>query len=89
MTRSATAFAFGGAYRCHDRVDPDARSVLREVAARTAVVVANEIPGACAPGRRFYDLSPDPLCRRVLRVTLTWMTRLRPGAMKTSVYRAE
>src|SRR6266511_6042449 len=50
----------------HDRRDPDARSVVNEVLAVTAVVVANEIPGLRAPGRRFDDLSPDPLCRRML-----------------------
>ena len=44
----------------HDRRDPDARSALNEVLAVTAVVVANEIPGPYAPGRRFDDLAPDP-----------------------------
>src|SRR6266511_2165490 len=56
-----------GMHGCHDRRDPDARSTLNEVLAITAVVVANEIPGLCAPGRRFDDLSPDPLCGRMPR----------------------
>jgi hypothetical protein len=50
-----------------DRRDPDTRSALQEVGAVTAIVVANEIPGLCAPGRRFDDLSPDPLCHRMPR----------------------
>ena len=56
-----------GMYWRHDRRDPDARSALDEVLAVTAVVVANEIPGPCAPRRRFDDLSPDPSCGRVPR----------------------
>src|SRR6266571_8395912 len=56
-----------GLHWCHDRRDPDAHSALNEVLAVTAVVVANEIPGLCAPGRRCDDLSPDPLCRRMPR----------------------
>jgi len=51
----------------HDRRDPDARSAVNEVLAITAVVVANEIPGLCAPGCPFDNLSPDPLCRRMPR----------------------
>src|SRR5688572_10746847 len=53
----------GGTYRCHDRHDPDARSVLNEVGAVTAVVVANEISGLCTPRRPSHNLSPDPLRR--------------------------
>src|SRR5688572_12884952 len=79
----------GGTYRCHDRRNPDARSVLNEVLAITTVVVANEIPGLCAPGRRFDDLSPDPLRRRVPRDVDVDDA---PAAMRDedqSVYRAE
>src|SRR6266545_7499581 len=53
-----------GRHGCHDRRDPDARSAVNEVRAITAVVVANEIPGLCVPGRP-CDLLPDPLCGRM------------------------
>ena len=67
MTRSAVAFALGARIGVTIVVMPMRVALLREVLAVTAVVVANEIPGLCAPGRRFDDLSPDPLCRRMPR----------------------
>jgi hypothetical protein len=57
----------GGIDWGHDRRDPDAGCALNEVFTVTAVTVANEIPGPCASGRRFDDLLPDPLRRRVRR----------------------
>ena len=70
----------------HDRRDPDARGAVNEVLAVTAVVVANEIPGLCAPGRPSATTCRQIHCAVGCRVTLTWLTRRRPCAMKTSTY---
>ena len=66
MTSLGHSVGVWGLHRCHDRRDADSRRALDEVLAVAAVVVANEIPGPCAPRRRFDDLSPDPLRRRML-----------------------
>jgi hypothetical protein len=89
MTRSATAFALGARIGVTIRRDPDARSAVNKLRAITMVVVANEISGPCATGRRCDDLSPDPPSRRVPRDVDVDDT---PSAMRDEdqrIYRAE
>jgi len=65
ITRSAIAFAFGAWMGVTIAAMP--MRPLDEVLAVTAVTVAKQIAGVRSPRCGLDQLSPDPLCCRVLR----------------------